>query len=435
MRGMEDKKSLIIVAIFSILLAVGVAGSQSLYWQLPIVAGAVMLLGVAFFVFLWTDRSVLLIFVIAFLGIFGYGSRLLMVVPLVASSLCLSLVVNYQRGRIIPTMFVYGILIPAITLWVGCAIFGRGIDANILLYHALALLLMAFVVGVAESSSEIFESINVMVISGLCLWGGVEGYFHFPSRLEGPFGSATVYGAVLALFLTGDILTKIYRKMMNEYSILLWILGFFVLLLTGTRSAALAMGLLFVIAPLLSPHIPSRWARLKIVIVAFFIAGLAAMLLWYVMPDTFVIKKTFGGIDVAKNKLDGSSAGRLVAWFVAFREYSINPAFGIGIGQFPLAVSKYFSGFTLVHAHNVFIVTMVETGTYGMLHLIAMMWAGWIALGKIVDRIQRRIYIGVMLVMLFLGQFDNFPLYPSAVLFASIVVGVIIKASAQNNGS
>ena len=156
------------------------------------------------------------------------------------------------------------------------------------------------------------------------------------------------------------------------------------------------------------------------------------------LPDDLFLKQ---GLQTFLNgKLDPSSLGRIAAWYTAVTVIQAQPVWGAGPGNFliyNIELLEKLSFLPMVdqiprlgHAHNLFLMVLAEYGCVGAAFL--MIVCG-ICLKRLLSYIKRTwdgfglsIFCGGV-VMLFLGLFDVFPLYPSSLGWGTWFMSVMFS--------
>ena len=150
------------------------------------------------------------------------------------------------------------------------------------------------------------------------------------------------------------------------YGIVL-ILSVYAWFLTNSRSAIVALFVLFILGLLLS----GRRRNIGIIFVLVFLVVLIGAPTFSRFKDSFILEAS-------------TNPGHIALWYEALKIFIRNPIFGIGIGMFPVIVTDYLwfqniqtytSG--LNDVHNMFLKTAAEMGVIG---LGALLWFSYIFL-------------------------------------------------------
>ncbi len=392
---------------------------------IPVVLGGIAL-------FTMCDHTVVFLLGILLLGNLSYSQRIPDAIPMLLAFLSAgcgwTALFDTQKYKNWNLLF-FGSA--ALVIWFEALVLsGNPFDSMILMHHVCALL---FVIFVATCRSASFRKILIaakIYLLFLSVFGCIEFAFFFKPRLEGPFFSATAYAATLVALFALLAFSSVFAKKFTLFNVALGLVALFVILMTGTRSAILAVGLILALMVPLFPGMPLR-KKVIIQVVAISLILVGGVLLWQVLPDTLKVKQTFGTLDVSHKQVDGSSMGRLVAWWIVFKIASAHPLMGIGIGQFPKWAWKSFPVLYLPHAHNIFFNALAETGAIGESLLFLMIGSVSTAVWKIRDKIMSGTLWGTGMAALLMGQLDNMPLYPTTVFWGAMLCGLALRKTSD----
>lgn len=191
---------------------------------------------------------------------------------------------------------------------------------------------------------------------------------------------ATAYGVVISIVWTIWTINSYLSKMHSTAVIFAGtLLTFVAIILSGTRMSLI--GLFAGLGLICLSAIIIRNDKASIIKVALYSVGIVAMLvllsviMWNVFPDNLYLKAAFSSM--VEGDLDKSNAKRVLAWICGIDLFERNKLLGIGPGNFYNEMKLFLnaSGISLrdvpamVHAHNIYIVTLSEHGIVGFLVL------------------------------------------------------------------
>lgn len=303
---------------------------------------------------------------------------------------------------------------------------------------------LAFFLGaslVRWDSSKV-QTLLTVHIAFMIAWAFVERIISSETRIEGPALSSTNFAVMLAVswtiwFINGWVCkkTSVFWLCLTTFLVLLSI--FF----SGTRMGILGMGLGSVLAAVCKLLVMQRVRVIGILFRLAVISGILFVLcagLWMVLPDDMFLKRGFQ-IFLSGN-LDASSLGRIAAWRTALSLIKTHTLWGIGPGNFLAFNAEYLGRYNFLpvvqtlprlgHAHNLLLMVFSEQGLMGLAALsVICAGCGWRLFNYI-----RRTWDGFGLallsggiVLLFLGLFDVFPLFPSSIGWGAWYMGVMLS--------
>lgn len=126
-----------------------------------------------------------------------------------------------------------------------------------------------------------------------------------------------------------------------------------VILRTGSRTGILAMGLIFFVIWLRSPH--------KMILLM--LAIMASPFFWIYLPDEFKERVFSIGSAITGEGRDASAQARITVWMHGLEMFLQRPLFGYGINQYVFYSIEHY-GITL-RSHSVFIQILAEMGIVG----------------------------------------------------------------------
>lgn len=236
-------------------------------------------------------------------------------------------------------------------------------------------------------SKELLTAVVIWVAMLMVLWSidalvqatfgfNLLGFESSPGRLTGVFGQNVKLGPVLALFLP--------LLMIQSYQFTKWLrwlvvtLLVVVILLSGTRSAWLMAG--FVMGMFWWHHVRGRRLVLLIKVTGLSLLGITA--LWF-MSDDFQqrVERSVQVFQGDIQAIDYALADRLPIWQTAINMYQDHPINGVGARAFRKAYVDYAESNDVwvaqegsgLHAHHWILEILAETGTIGLLLIVAMM--------------------------------------------------------------
>jgi O-antigen ligase len=362
---------------------------------------------------------------IMFLAAMSYGGQLSFVNVIIAPAvgfLALDALMN-AWGKIPKHVIWLGLVAPLI--WVIAIASGNRFDINYLYHHIEAYLFAIWVALNREKGMEIRAAVLYLAI--LVAFGSLESIFDYSSRLRGPYGSATAYGATLEAFLATCVLWGIYRRTHLRLLAILGGLALVCMLMTGTRSAVVGLGFAVAAGLLLKSegeHVLKRIIKRGVILL---IIALVVGAVWSLLPDSLMLKQTFGAISASKRTIDISAMGRIAAWWVVIKTFPTHPFMGNGLGQFQYLFAKYFTFIWLPHAHNIFMATLVDLGLLGLTVLLGLLGGGVSSLWRWKNSNQAMMVGCIGTSILVVGQFDFIPLYPSLAMWGGFFLGWAYK--------
>jgi O-antigen ligase len=197
---------------------------------------------------------------------------------------------------------------------------------------------------------------------------------------------ATAYAVVLVvtwtIWTTNIFLSKMYSL---KIIFLGTSLAFLAIILSGTRMGLLGFFIGIGLCCLSALFIKKR----NIIRIVIYTIGIVITLLffsvivWNLLPEDLYVKKTFSSL--LAGKIDDSNTGRIVMWVSVFDTFKDNKFLGIGAGNFyvkfraflmnaglhqiaPPAVTGHAYNINS-HAHNLYLMLLVEHGIIGFLTL------------------------------------------------------------------
>lgn len=159
------------------------------------------------------------------------------------------------------------------------------------------------------------------------------------------------------------------------------------------------------------------------------IAVLAVFVLWLRYPDMTSAAQ--------ENMMTAFTLGRTYLWSGALDAWRDHPWFGLGAGVFQFMVPDYTGGRFHrgeLHAHNLLLAALSETGLFGLLAGLALIFALWRPLLRIAA--ERQWAIAWLILVLGLSTFDfYFPFFPfsmhAALAVASLHAGQCAPSQAD----
>jgi len=370
-------------------------------------------------------RSAWLAAWLMFIASMSYGGQLflanLILMPTVAFLAVDAIYSNW--GKIPQRVFILIGIAPLV--WVLAFLSGNKMDMNMVMHHIQAYL---FAIWISLKREDALEIIAASIFLSLLSAAGIlEVAFKYSSRLEGPYGSATAFGATMSAFLATISLWYYCVGERKKAIFAIFIPAFAIMLLTGTRGAVLGLAFAVCAGVFLRPN--GERIMKNIMVRTFIMLGIFIVLgfIWSILPDSLTVKQTFGALDVGKKTVDPSSMCRLAAWWVVMKTFPAHPWMGHGIGQFESLFAQHFTFIKLAHAHNIFMATLADLGIVGIVLLLALLVGGVISLFKWSDTRRAMVVFCSGLSIIVIGQFDFIPLYPSCALWGGFFLGWAYK--------
>ena len=279
-------------------------------------------------------------------------------------------------------------------------------------------------------------------ISYMVIWAFVERAISNETRVSGASFSATNFAVLLVVswtiwFINGLLCKKTHLFWLCTMTFLVFVS----ILFSGTRMGLIGMCLGGLLCVLSRQLILQRDRVIKLLThFALFSAVLVVLVVvvWNMLPDDLFLKQ--GLQTLLSGKLDPSSLGRIAAWYTAITIIQAQPVWGAGPGNFLIYNIELLENLSFLpmvdqiprlgHAHNLFLMILAEYGCVGAGFL--MIVCG-ICLKRLLSYIRRAwdgfglaIFCGGI-VMLFLGLFDVFPLYPSSLGWGTWFMSVMFS--------
>jgi O-antigen ligase len=281
---------------------------------------------------------------------------------------------------------------------------------------------------VIENGSErlIMDLANVGIIlitTGLIVYAGVIGYGVeqvSSYRLKATMGNCNLYSAVLLLLWPAHIIRLRIKK--KPFSIAVWLmLVIIVIILTVSRSGWLGLMAGGAVLLIFMTTVP-RWKRTLLMVM------------------TLLILTTALGL-VKMQGREESNRNRVSAWRNSISIAGRRPLTGMGYGTYPYAYRSWDAGHNSgeesfiapLHAHNIFLHILTETGIPGLLLFLYIMFSAYrLSLTKITANKDERlwhIYAVTALVGFTLHELFNCYLnYPALALPFWLIIGGISSA-------
>lgn len=245
--------------------------------------------------------------------------------------------------------------------------------------HALRLVCAVVVAGVAEA---LLGCVQYVLATGLLGPGGanirVFGTFDQPNPFGGYLNLALPFALALALFGRDARL----RWVMGGASALM----LFAEYLSGSRGALLGLVAALLVLASFGWRIERKVGLALVALVPVIAIAWFTRLIPARLEDKLLAQ--FRVNDVALNAqlndANFSTIERLAHWVAGLRMFRAHPLLGVGAGNYDAAYARYkVPGWdeSLTHAHNYYINAAAETGTLGLLALLAVtaaaFWVVW----------------------------------------------------------
>ena len=282
-------------------------------------------------------------------------------------------------------------------------------------------------------------------LSYMVVWAFVERAISSEVRVAGASFSSTNFAVLLVVSWTIWFVNGLLRGQTRMFwLIVMTFLVFVSILFSGTRMGIIGMamgGMLCLLSKQLMVESDRRdriMGMLPKFAVFTGVFALVAFVVWNMLPDDLFLKKGFETL--MSGKLDASSLGRIAAWYTAVTVIHSDPVWGIGPGNFlsyNVSVLESFSFIPVVeliprlgHAHNLVLMVLSE---YGCLGAAFLLFVCAICLKRLLGYIRRTwdafglALLSGGIVMLFLGLFDVFPLFPSSMGWGAWFMSVLFS--------
>lgn len=259
-------------------------------------------------------------------------------------------------------------------------------------------------------------------------------------RIRGPVFSSTAFAVLLVVVWSCWVCMEIFKNP-SKYSRIAIVsaLATVVMVASGTRMSVFGIAFtLLLILFIRNVANDNGWGIKKVV--QFLASALMLFVLflaiWHILPDDLVIKNNFDMI--LRGEVDESNFGRLIVWYTALQAFLEYPVWGLGNGNFQQYLQNYFSAFpiesphfSLIHAHNIFLITLSENGAVGFILLATLVIMAIVGVVKYLrsQNSDMQMYgLPVGLIILFaLGLFDSIPLYPATLSWGAWFLAVMFK--------
>jgi len=236
----------------------------------------------------------------------------------------------------------------------------------------------------------------VQIFTGYSIAGAMEA-----ERLSGIFGAANLkLGPVLAV-LSPFVLVVARDRYGGRGLVVAGVFMLMPILLAGSRAAWLMYALVFAAFVWQQTRAPLRLAAWALA--ALTVVGLAA---WSADQDSPAfasrVQRTLLVLRATPSAVDEASAGRLRIWSTAGRMIAAHPLTGVGVRGFRYAYPRYAAagdafvdtntGEGAMHAHQLALEVLSETGVFGLLLWIAAAFAAIRAWRRAAAEARRRAF-------------------------------------------
>ncbi|MBB5886464.1 O-antigen ligase domain-containing protein [Xanthomonas sp. LMG 8992] len=254
-----------------------------------------------------------------------------------------------------------------------------------------------------------------------------EDSFKYLPRISGMYEHPALLAASAVVVAT--LVLQCWRSgVLGRFALAMALLGaVLALALTQVRNPLLPVGAL-----LLWWAWPRRGAsrvrRNAAVVALLGLAALAGFVLWQRYADMTSA--------VHESTLTAVSLGRTYLWAGAFEAWRSHPWFGLGAGVFQFLVPDYTGGrFDRgeLHAHNLLLAVLSETGLCGLLACLGLLYALWAPLLRSAS--VRGWAVTWLLLLLGLGVFDFYLPFYAFSLHAALAIAVLYARLPVRNGT
>lgn len=302
--------------------------------------------------------------------------------------------------------------------------------------------------GLVRWNSSRVQALLTVHIAFMIIWAFVERIISLEPRIEGPALSSTNFAVMLAVSWTIWFINGWVCKKTNVFwLVLVTILVLVSIFFSGTRMGILGMGLGSVLAAVSKLLVLQRVRVIGILFRLALISGCLFVLgagLWMILPDDMFLKRGFQVF--LSGNLDASSLGRIAAWRTALSLIKSNTLWGIGPGNFLAFNAEYLARYNFLpivqtlprlgHAHNLLLMVLSEQGLMGLATLMVICTGCGMRLFGYIRRTWDGFGLALLgggIVMLFLGLFDVFPLFPSSIGWGAWYMGVLLSLRKDDN--
>lgn len=299
------------------------------------------------------------------------------------------------------------------------------------------LMFFFIVVKLLRSENGAKNLVKIMIFTGVFM--SVIGIYQFIAKVETPaywtdkvestagprvfsiVGSPNVLGCLLAMLIPLAIsLIFSERHLLQKllYTFATGLMGICIIL-TGSRSSWIALGLALVIYALLSK-------KYKLIIGLVIVAALA-----YSFVPT--VQSRIGYLLDPEYITSSFRGGRFSKWPKALEMFYSNPLFGTGFGQFGGAVATNNKVKGAFYVDNYYLKAAVEMGIFGLITFLIALYNGVVwplrAIRKIEDKVSKGIVqsgfgamIGILFTNIVLNNFDA----PSVTTYFWTISGICV---------
>lgn len=296
--------------------------------------------------------------------------------------------------------------------------------------------------GLLRWDSSRVQTLLTAHLSYMVIWAFVERAISSEVRVAGASFSSTNFAVLLVVSWTIWFVNGLLRRQTRIFWLcVMTFLVFVSILFSGTRMGIIGMamgGMLCLLSWQLIVQ-RDRVVGLLVKLAAFAcIFAILGLVVWNMLPDDLFLKQGFETL--MSGKLDASSLGRIAAWYTALTVIHSDPVWGIGPGNFlsyNVEVLESFSFIPIVeliprlgHAHNLVLMVLSEYGCLGAAFLLGVCI---VCLKRLLGYIRRTwdafglALLSGGIVMLFLGLFDVFPLFPSSMGWGAWFMSVLFS--------
>ncbi len=242
-------------------------------------------------------------------------------------------------------------------------------------------------------------------------------------RISGVFGDENLkLGPALAV-LSPVLLIDSVERFGRRVAAAVWLVMLVAILLAGSRAGWTSFAVVTLVLLWRLAHRPGQFARW---LAAFVLAFAAITAVTYALSERFAarIDRTLAVASATEDGVDHALAFRLPIWRAGAYMIADHPANGVGVRSFRTAYGDYAppgdrfydegSGRTALHAHQILIEIVAETGVMGLviwLAGVALAWHAW----RAADRHRRHLALapGLGLVAMLFPLNTHFAFYSS----------------------
>ncbi len=283
------------------------------------------------------------------------------------------------------------------------------------------LMFFFIVVKLLRSEDGAKNLVKIMIYTGMFM--SVFGIYQYIAKVETPaywtdkveatsgprvfsiVGNPNVLGCLLVMLIPLAISLVFSEKDLLQkllYAFATGLMGI-CLLLTGSRSSWIAVGLAIIIYALLSKRYKLIIALVVVAVLAYTLVPTVQRRIDYLLDPAYIVSTLTGG--------------RFVKWSKALNMFFTNILFGVGFGRFGGAVATTYNMRGSFYVDNYYLKAAVEMGIFGLVAFLIALYNGVIwplrAIQRAEDKVSKGIIqsgfgalIGILFTNIVLNNFD-----------------------------